>query len=279
MFYGSKCHQVVIGETMNYIEFGQGQQALIILPGLGDGLSPVHGQTQAIALALSYKQFAKRFKVYLFSRKNHLEAGYTTRDMAKDQAEAMKNLGISNANILGVSQGGMIAQYLAIDYPQLVNKLVLAVTLSKQNETTAKVIHTWIEMAKQGNYKGLMMDTAEKSYSEKYLKKSRLLYRLLGNFGKPKDFERFLIQAESCITHNSYPELNKITCPTLIIGGDNDKIVGPNSAPELSSKIKDSELLIYQGLGHTAYEEAKDFNDHILNFLNQPEKNTTSRKG
>lgn len=35
MFYNSQFHQVVIGETTNYIEFGQGQQALIILPGLG----------------------------------------------------------------------------------------------------------------------------------------------------------------------------------------------------------------------------------------------------
>ena len=42
MIYGSKSHQVVIDkETMNYIEFGKGQRPLVILPGLGDGLSPV----------------------------------------------------------------------------------------------------------------------------------------------------------------------------------------------------------------------------------------------
>lgn len=205
--------------------------------------------------------------MYLFSRKNQLEVGYSTRDMAKDQAEALKVLGISKANILGVSQGGMIAQYLAIDYPNLVDKLVLAVTLSKQNETIYRVINGWLEMAKQGDYKGLIIDTAEKSYSEKYLKKHRFLYPLLGKIGKPKDFERFIIQAESCIRHNSHFELNKIVSPTLIIGGDSDKIVGVNSAFELSSKIKDRELFIYKGLGHAIYEEAKDFNNRILNFL------------
>lgn len=267
MIYGSKFHQVVIGDTMNYIEFGQGQQPLIILPGLGDGLSPIHGQIQAIAFALSYKQFAKVFKVYLFSRKNRLEVGYSTRDMAKDQAEALKALGISKANVLGVSQGGMIAQYLAIDYPDLVNKLVLAVTLSKQNKTLYEVIDGWMELAKHGDYRSLMIDTAEKSYSEKYLKKYRFLYPLLGKVGKPKDFGRFLIQAESCIRHNSYFELNKIVCPTLIIGGDSDKIVGADSASELSSKIKGSELFTYKGLGHATYQEAKDFNNRILNFL------------
>lgn len=205
--------------------------------------------------------------MYLFSRKNQLEVGYSTRDMAKDQAEALKVLGISKANILGVSQGGMIAQYLAIDYPNLVDKLVLAVTLSKQNETIYRVINGWLEMAKQGDYKGLIIDTAEKSYSEKYLKKHRFLYPLLRKIGKPKDFERFIIQAESCIRHNSHFELNKIVSPTLIIGGDSDKIVGVNSAFELSSKIKDRELFIYKGLGHAIYEEAKDFNNRILNFL------------
>ena len=51
--------------------------------------------------------------------------------MAKDQVEVMKKLGISKASIIGVSQGGMIAQCIAIDYPELLDKLVLAVTVSR----------------------------------------------------------------------------------------------------------------------------------------------------
>lgn len=47
----------------------------------------------------------------------------------------MDALKIANADIFGVSQGGMIAQYLAIDRADLVNKLVLAVTLSKNNKS------------------------------------------------------------------------------------------------------------------------------------------------
>lgn len=70
MFYKANSRQVVIaGNTMNYIEFGTGKKALVILPGLGDGLSLVHGKMQAIILALTYKQFARGFKVYIFSRK------------------------------------------------------------------------------------------------------------------------------------------------------------------------------------------------------------------
>lgn len=268
MLLNAQSRQVIIsGETMNYIEFGKGEKTLVILPGLGDGICPVHGKLQAIAFALGYKRFDKKFKVYLFSRKNCLKEGYSTRDMAKDQAEAMKALNISKASVIGVSQGGMIAQYLAIDYPDLVDKLVLAVTLAKQNELIQDTVTGWIDMAEQKDYQRLMIDTAEKSYSEKYLKRYRRLYPFLAHFGKPKDFGRFLIQATSCIGHNSYSELNKIVCPTLVLGGENDKIVSSNSSLELADKIKDSEVFLYKELGHAAYEEATDFNSRVLTFL------------
>ncbi|WP_227432854.1 alpha/beta fold hydrolase [Clostridioides sp. ES-S-0006-03] len=240
---------------------------LIMLPGLGDGLTTV--KRMAIAMAIAYRMYAKDYKVYVFSRKNHLKEGYSTRDMAKDQAKAMKILGITKAKVLGISQGGMIAQYLAIDYPDLIEKLVLAVTLSKQNKNIQEVVGNWITLAEQEKYKHLMIDISENSYSENYLKKYRFLYPLLGKIGKPKDFRRFLIQASSCIQHDAYMELNNIICPTLIIGGDNDKIVGVTSSVELTDKIKDSELFIYKGLGHAAYEEAKDFNNRVLNYLSK----------
>ena len=86
-------------------------------------------------------------------------------------------------------------------------------------------------------------------------------------FRSPKDFSRFIIQAKSCINHNAYLELDKILCQTLVIGGDCDKIVGVEASRELANKIKKSELYIYNGLGHAAYEEAKDFNKRILDYL------------
>ena len=262
MFYNAKGGTVC---DMDYISFGKGKNILVMLPGLGDGLATVKGKE--IFFAMAYKKFAENFKVYLFSRKNHLKNGYSTRDMAKDQIEAMKMLGISKADIVGVSQGGMIAQYIAIDNPNVVRKLVLALTLSKQNEIVQKTVTSWIEMAKNKNYKDLIRNTAEKSYSETYLKKIRFLYPVLSRVGKPKSFNRFLIQAASCIKHNAYQELEKIKCPTLVIGGREDKIVGVNASVELSEKIENSELFIYEGLGHAAYEEARDFNTRILRFL------------
>ena len=165
MFWNAKNGCVSIGDTkMDYVCFGKGNKNLVMIPGGGDGLTTVKGL--AIPMAITYRMFAGDYKVYLFSRKNRLKEGYSTRDMANDQAEAMRKLGLSKAMVLGVSQGGMISQYLAIDHPDLVEKLVLAVTLSKQNDTVQQALGKWIELAKRGDHKALMIDTAEKSYSK-----------------------------------------------------------------------------------------------------------------
>lgn len=268
MFYHARNGSVSVGNSeMDYISFGNGNRNLVMLPGLGDGLSTVKGK--ALVFSILYRVYAKEFTVYVFSRKNHMQEGYSTKEMAEDHAEAMAALGIPEADILGISQGGMIAQHLAAGYPGLVNKLILAVTSPKPDRIMEEVVGTWIGMAKQGNYKDLMIDTAEKSYSESYLKKYRWLYPLLGKIGKPESFGRFLIQAESCISHNAYDELDKIVCPTLVIGGDCDKIAGTTSASVIAGKIKGSSLFIYKGLGHAVYEEAKDFNGRVPGFPDQ----------
>ena len=53
----------------------------------------------------------------------------------------------------------------------------------------------------------------------------------------------------------------------LIIGGADDKIVGIEASHELQRQIAGSELFVYGKLGHAAYEEAKDFNKRVFDFL------------
>lgn len=266
MFYNAVGKKVEIEETdLDYIEFGYGQQPLVILPGLSDGLRTVRGL--ALALAFYYKQFAKDFRVYIFSRKNYIDKGYTAKDMARDQKIVLEKLGIKYAFIMGVSQGGMIAQHLAIDHPEIVEKLIIGVSVSKQNQTIQSVVKSWIKMAELNDYKALTIDTMEKTFTEKRLKRNRPFYPILTKIGKPKTFNRFLIQANACINHNSYDSLDRIACPTLVIGGDSDNVVGKNSSEEMAEKIKNSKLIVYEGLGHGAYEETKDFNQQVKRFL------------
>ena len=95
------------------------------------------------------------------------------------------------------------------------------------------------------------------------------MYPLLGVIGKPKSYERFLIQLHSCLRHNTYDALEKIQCPTVVIGGDCDKVVGVEASYELADRIPNSELFIYEGLGHGLYEEAKDFISLVQSFLSR----------
>lgn len=263
MLYGAKELKLKIqGTQFDYITFGNGTKTLIMIQGLNTrGI-----QGAALSLAYMYRIFAKDYKVYIFDRRPIVREGITVKDMASDIAIAMDALGITNADVLGVSQGGMIAQYLAIERPDLVNKLVLAVTLSQNNDTVKQVVSNWIEMAELGAMKELVANMAEKMYSDAYVKRYRPLMPLLTILQRPKDVQRFVILAKACLTCNTYEVLNKIKCPVLVLGGRQDKVVTGFASEEIAEKLG-CKLHMYDNLGHAAYEEAKDFNQVIFDFL------------
>lgn len=268
MFGARNAHVEIRGSAMHYNVFGAGRENLVIIPGLGDGLRTVKGM--AFVMARIFRDYAREYRVWIFSRRDNLEPGATTRDMAKDLAEAMDKLGLTRAKVMGVSQGGMISQWLAIDYPEKVEKLAIAVSLARQNDTVQRVVSNWIRLAEADRFGDLAVDTMLKTYTEKGLKKWKPFMWLVRMTGKPQSKERFLIQAQSCLTHNAYPELGRIQCPTLVIGGAKDNIVGgAKIQEELAAAIPESTLHVYSEYGHAVYEEAKDFNDVVLGFLRQ----------
>jgi len=261
--YNAKELQLQIENVeMDYITFGNGPKQLIMIQGLNT--NGIKGT--ASALAFMYRIFAKEYKVYLFDRRKNLPENVTVRELAADVALAMDALGLKNADVFGVSQGGMIAQYLAIDRPDLVNRMVLAVTLSKNNEVVGRVIANWIRMTEQGEFKELVLDMAFKMYSDSYIKRYRPFLPLLTVVQKPRDVGRFLTLTRACLTCNAYEELDKITCPVLVLGGRRDKVVGETACEEIAGKLG-CEVYLYDTLGHAAYEEAKDFNQRVYGFL------------
>ena len=72
--------------------------------------------------------------------------------MTDDQVRALKLLEIDQICLLGVSQGGMIAQYMAADHPEMVKKLILAVTAPNANAGVQDVVTGWIDMAVRGDH-------------------------------------------------------------------------------------------------------------------------------
>ena len=252
---------------MDYIRFGKGARVLVMLPGLGDGLRTVKGT--ALPMALMYRKFAKQYTVYAFSRREPLAAGMTTRDMAAEQAQAMALLGSDRADILGVSMGGMIAQWLAIDHPHRVGKLILTVTCAEQNPVLRESIREWVDLAKAGDHAGFMDSNLRRIYSERYYRRNKWMTPLIGALTKPKSYDRFFIQAEACLTHDARAELGKIQAQTLVIGGEKDLALGGEASKVLAQHIPGAELKMYPQWGHGLYEEAGDFNDQVLRFLEE----------
>ena len=275
MLYNAQNGVLTLDNTrMDYIRFGNGAKNLIILPGLGDGLTTVKGT--ALPMALTYRMFAKDYTVYMFSRKDPLPAGYTTRDMARDQAEAMDLLGIQKADILGVSMGGMIAQHLAADYPRRVGKLVLTVTCARPTPILTRSVQGWMDMARQGDHTALMDSNVRQIYSDGYYRKNKWLVPVMGVLTKPKSYDRFLIQAQACMGHDCFASLDRITCPTLVIGAELDAVLGTEPSRELAEYIPHSRLIIYPQWGHGVYEEEKSFNTTVLSWLTEEEASCTS---
>lgn len=252
------------GISMNYISFGKGEKNLIMIQ--GHNTNGISGS--ANMLSLMYKIFAKDYKVHIFDRRENINGDITVRELASDIASAMDKLNIATADVLGVSQGGMIAQYLAIDRPDLVNKLVLAVTLSKSNETIETAISEWIRLTEQNDIKNLVKDMNERMYTDSYGRKYKLFMPLLTILQKPKDVPRFITLSKACLTCNAYEELDKIKCPVFVIGSRKDKVVGSNASEEIAEKLG-CKKYIYEYSSHSAYEEEKDFNKRVYDFFKE----------
>ena len=255
---------IINGHDFDYISFGSGRDVLIMLPGVGDGFKTAKGM--AVPFAFMYRMFAVSFRVYVFSRRNDLPDGFTSADMADDLSNIMDALDIGAAHIFGVSQGGMIAQQMAIRHPEKVKSLVLAVTAARPTRIMREALESWLLMAERNDYKGIMLDTAERSYTGMYLERGKRMNKLIA-LAKPKSYERFRILCESCLSHDVYEDLPEIRCPVYIIGASLDRVLGPEASAEMHEVIPGSEIYMFEGYSHGVYEQAKDFNEMALRWL------------
>ncbi len=261
--FGAKELQLSLHHArVDYITFGKGPKILVMIPGLNT--RGVKGSSAM--LSFMYRIFAKDYTVYVFDHPAPLPADYTVSAAADWLSEAMDALELKNADVFGVSQGGMVAQYLALQRPDLVNKLVLAVTLSRTNAAVKDAVETWLRLLEAGALRQFVEDMARRMYSAAYVKRYKPFFPLLALLQKPKDPQRFKSLARACLTCDTYEQLENIRCPVLVLGGAQDKIVTAQASREIAEKLH-CQLYLYENLGHAAYEEAADFNRRVLDFF------------
>lgn len=250
------------GTETEYLTFGKGNKKLVIIP----GLSPAPIKKTALFLVNHYKVFSDDYTVYIIDRRKNFPDNYTAEEISEDIYLMLTDLAPDGCDIIGISQGGMIAQYLVLYHPAIVNKLVLGITTCKNNEVLNKVISTWIDLVSKGEYAAFAEDMARKLYShisETDIQKLIPVYEALFIPEDPQDFIR---KAKSCLTCDTAQMLGTLENRTLVIGGDKDQIVSAKESYVLAEKTG-SKLYMFEGYGHSVYLEKK-FNEIIKEFLN-----------
>lgn len=251
------------GFSCRYIAFGNGTEPMVLIP----GLSMKSLKASARSLAAVNRVFTDRYRVYVFESREVLPKGFSVEDMAEDLAVCMKKLGLSRADILGISQGGMIAQYLAAGHPELVRKLALAVTLGRINETLASLCDRWTVYIREENYEALSQDVLSAMYTEGFRERFGWLFTPESIRETLTDPERFIIQTRACLSCDMLSRLDSIRCPVFVIGSRMDRVVTGEASVLLSEKLG-CPIYMYEDYGHAVYEEnAGDFTRRVLAFF------------
>lgn len=252
--------------SMNYFKFGRGKEIFVILP----GLSVQSVMNSADAIAEAYKLLAERYTVYVFDRRKELPAEYSVYDMAADTVKAFGELDISKANIFGASQGGMIASVIAIEHPELVEKLILSSTSAKVTDSQFNTIEEWIRLAKENKAEDLYISFGKALYPKETFEQLRGALVDAAKTVTDEELTRFAVSAQALKGFDVTSDLNKIACPTLITGSDDDALLGAYASEYIAEhldKNSDHKLYIYHGCGHAAYDTAADYKERILSFL------------
>jgi len=250
------------GININYQVEGQGEPLVMIMgfTASRSGLMP------------QIRFFRRYYRVITFDNRGAGKSDkppgpYSTRMMADDTVKLMDLLGIEKAHIMGVSMGGMIAQELAINYPQRVMKLVLASTYARQDETSGDTLEQakFLQLTPEKKV-GAMVGLAFNKPLYRFI--FGLLARVQTRFRGASGRVGVVGQSEACLKHNTLERLSLITAPTLVIVGTGDRIIKPVSSEVIAGKIPNAKLVRVEGGSHYFSFEMKNvFNREVLNFL------------
>ena len=225
--------------------------------------------------------FKKYFRVVTFDNRgvgktDKPNEPYLIKTMADDVIGLMDALDIGCSDVLGVSMGGMIAQEIAINYPQRVKKLILVCTTPGKDEKGGHSPELLRAMGlkedfSDGDIKGVdigkvMSSLSSLSYRSRVLKMIAVPFcwvrmKLFGIDGLRGQFE-------AAMKHSMLSRLDEIKAPTLVIAGAEDRIVPPRFAEVLAQRIPDARLVMIEDGSHTIVAEKRSrFNGEVLNFL------------
>jgi pimeloyl-ACP methyl ester carboxylesterase len=245
----------VHGVAVHYVERGAGFP-VVLVPGWA---------ASTFSYRLLIEPLAERFRVvaldlpgFGFSERSPAHS-YSVTSMATTLREFLRRLGIQRAVLIGHSLGGVVVQRLAVESPELVERLVLigAASAAEPRREPRLVPSRTLAFFAQGLFAarpslmgwGLRRIVADPAFAtpaeaEGYLTPLRVpgtaavLRRMIGDFGRDQAVD-----------------LSRISAPTLIIQGEADHLVPMRTATALNRQISGSRLEIVRDAGHLVPEE------------------------
>jgi 3-oxoadipate enol-lactonase len=237
------------GHTIHYEEVGDPSAPAILLI-MGLGLSSRAWDSLPARLS-------ERFRVLLFDNRGTGRSGrrgwmYRMRDLADDAATVLDAAQVSQANVFGISMGGMIAQELAIRHPYRVRRLALGATFASWLRGHKPSLRTAFDLL-------LLILQHQRVPAERL---GRLLVSSEFNSAHPTRAVEWITrsgraeircaaaQVAAVMGHATLHRLEQIRAPTLVITGDADRLVPPRNSQVLAAAIPDARLLVLPGAGH-----------------------------
>lgn len=213
------------------------------------------------------------------SRPNYL---YSMEMMVEDLKALIEHLNAhKKINLCGLSMGGSIAQNFVLKYPELVNTVILIGTAAYfgdsnkdiDKDSVSDAFEIMENLTLEQRYKVLTATNYGKPFRRRLKKDKELFKILLKRYSEmPTTLQDY--KNQGAMKHDTRELLHKIKHPTLIITGDDDKLIGGTHKSEfLHKKIPNSRLEIIKDAGHSCNTgESEKVNNFIWEFIKEHPK-------
>ncbi len=255
---------------MNYELSGSGR-CFTLIHGAGDNLNAWYNQVPV---------FSQHYQVLTYDVRGHgqtelPEGELTTELWVEDIYALLKTLNISESILLGYSMGGAIAFEFTLAHPEMVKALVLSNSggagAGRRSEEEMREMEArrqaQIEAIKKEGMEAVVKDRLSRIFSPGFAEKNPdtvARYRAILLQNNPDGYLRVMQRMGRPTTA---PDLNKITCPTLIIAGEHDPFSGPTAAKVTQEAIRGSQIKVFPTGHPTALEQPQEYNETVLRFL------------
>jgi 3-oxoadipate enol-lactonase len=255
-------YTVIDGLRCHYTQDGQGAD-LVLIHGLGGSLH----DWDACVPAFSRHQQVLRVDVRGFGDSDKPPGPYSPQLFARDLAGLLRTLQVTNVHVAGISMGGVVAQRLALDFPELVRSLVL---ISTSSEVGERARAAWEKMAAVIEQRGFPpgTDFAERIFAPGFVKVHPEAVQDMAARTAANDPRAYAAAARAIGAYNWTADLGRIRAPTLILQGVDDALTPPGGSVLMSRGIPRSRLLLIPDCGHVVPVEKPDlFTQTLLAFL------------